>query len=101
MAHNFLALKRSFIPQATQDNIPNFWMGKFSNDQSRLLIDGYNEDGVLVHPQEQLDAWLQWEDDPMATQELLLSTAIEYTKDEMLAEFDKPESIWYSEPTHG
>ena len=101
MAHTFLALDMLRIPQATKDNIPNFWLGKFSNGQERLLIDGYNDDGILVHPQEQLDAWLQWENNPQETQAALISTAIEYTKDQMLAEFDKPESIWYSEPTNG
>lgn len=99
MAHTFLSFDMSKIPQATKDNIPNFWLGKFSNDKSRLLIDGYNDDRELVQPIGLINAWLQWEDDPQVTFDVLISTSIEYTKDQILAEFNKPESIWYSEPT--
>ena len=101
MAHTFLAFDMLRIPQATKDNIPNFWLGKFSNDQSRLLIDGYNEQRELVQPEELINVWLQWEEDPQAAFASLMNNSIEYTKDEMLAEFEKPESIWYSEPTDG
>jgi len=93
--HSFLSLDMTLIPQETKDYIPNFWLGKFSNDKSRLLIDGYDGQGDLVHPQSQLDAWLQWEDDPQATQELIISTSIEYTKEQIQAEFNDYNSIWY------
>ena len=43
MAHTFLSLDMDLIPQSTKDNVPTFWQGLFSNDQSRILIDGYND----------------------------------------------------------
>ena len=93
--HTFLSLDMALIPQETKDYIPNFWLGKFSSDKSRLLIDGYDEQGDLVQPQSLLDAWLQWEDDPQATQELIISTATEYNKEQLFIEFSDPDSIWY------
>jgi uncharacterized protein YhdP len=95
MAHTFLALDMNLIPQSTKDNVPTFWMGLFSNDQSRMLIDGYNEQGVLVHPQATLDAWLQWSDNPQEIQYNLLAEAIEYTSSEFTALKNDINSIWY------
>lgn len=88
----------SLIPQSTKDNVPTFWKGMFSNDNSRMMIDGYNDKGVLVHPQSVLDAWLQWSDDPSSVQESLISNAIEYTADEIRIEQADQNSIWYIEP---
>ncbi len=98
MSHTFLALDMNLIPQSTKDNVPTFWKGMFSNDGSRMLIDGYNEQGSLVHPQAVLDAWLQWENNPEETQELLIGTAIEYTAQEIKLEQSNPNSIWYIQP---
>ena len=94
MAHTFLALDTDLIPQETKDNVPSYPAGYFSNEGSRLLIDGYNEDGELVHPQSTFDAWLQWSDNPQEIQESILSSATEYTKEEFKAEKIKPGSIW-------
>lgn len=101
MSHTFLALVVADIPQETKDYIPNFWLGKFSNDKARLLIDGYNIDGELVQPDNVLAEWLQWEADPMKKANELIASSIEYTKDELLALYKDPESIWYCEPTDG
>lgn len=97
MSHAFLALDMSLIPQSTKDNVPTFWNGLFSNDGARMLIDGYNDKGVLVHPQNTLDAWLQWVENPLETQEQLISTAIEYTAQEIKLEKQDINSIWYVE----
>jgi hypothetical protein len=98
MPHTFLALDMALIPQSTKDNIPTFWKGLFSNDNSRMLIDGYNGNRELVHPQQTLDAWLQWELDPQVTLSAILSSAIEYTAEEFKAERLDVTSIWYVEP---
>lgn len=96
-SHTFLALNLSLIPQTTKDNVPTFWQGLFSNDNSRMLIDGYNANGDLVHPQATLDAWLQWSVDPQAIQVALLAEASEYTKDEFMTMKADVNSIWYAE----
>lgn len=101
MPHTFLALDMDLIPQLTKDNVPTFWQGLFSNDNSRMLIDGYNDERELVHSQVVLDAWLQWEDNPQEVQEQLLSTATEYTTEEIKAEQKDTNSIWYVEPEGG
>ena len=98
MAHTFLALDMNLIPQSTKDNVPTFWQGLFSSDQSRMLIDGYNEQRELVHPQATLDAWLQWSSSPQEVQNNLLEEAIEYTSAEFTALKDDVNSVWYIEP---
>ncbi len=97
--HTFLALDMNIIPQSTKDNVPSFWRGKFSNDQSRMLIDGHKDNGDLVHPMQVLKQWLVGFSDEEAELKIneLLSTAIEYTKEEFKQESSKPESIWYEE----
>ena len=50
MAHSFLSLDMNIIPQSTKDNVPTFNSALFSNDNSRMLIDGRNGKGELVHP---------------------------------------------------
>lgn len=98
MTHTFLALNIDLIPQTTKDKVPTFSQGLFSSDNSRMMIDGYNAQGVLVHPQATLDAWLQWSADPQATQAALLTAASEYTKDEFMVLKADVNSIWYVEP---
>jgi len=95
MAHTFLALDTTLIPQSTKNNIPTYNQGLFSNDGSRLLIDGYNDARSLVHPLATLTAWLQWELNPQLIIDQLISTAIEYTHIEILAEKADVNSIWY------
>ena len=97
MTHSYISLDTSLIPQSTKDNT-NYSRELFSNDGSRVLLDGYGADGNLVHTTEILFSWLQWEADPSATLELILNNSIEYTKDEMLAEREDLTSIWYAEP---
>lgn len=98
MPKTFLALSMTLIPQETKDNISSFWLNKFSNDNSRILLAGYSGTGELLHSTEKMLAWVQWEQDPQAKITELIQTAIEYTKDEIQAEFANPESIWYSAP---
>ena len=98
MPHTFLALDMRLIPQSTKDNVPTFWDGMFSSDGKMMLIDGYNDNRKLVHPQATLDAWLQWESDPQATLNAILSSAIEYTREEFKAERRDINSIWYVPP---
>tara|TARA_R110002096_G_C14257075_1_gene694318 strand:+ start:98 stop:373 length:276 start_codon:yes stop_codon:yes gene_type:complete len=87
----------SLIPQATKDNVPTFASSLFSNDNSRVLMDGYNELHDMVHTTETSLAWLQWETDPASTLETILASAIEYTYDEYIIEKNDVSSIWYAE----
>lgn len=97
MPHTFLSLDMALIPADTKAYVPGFWSGRFSNDQERMIIDGKNNDGDIVHPQNILNSWLQWEPDPQATMNLILSTAIEYTVEEFLLEKNDSNSIWFEE----
>jgi hypothetical protein len=97
MSHTFLALDMGLIPQSTKDNVPTFWQGLFSNDNTRMLIDGRNNSGELVHPQTVLGAWLQWSDNPKGIELEIISTAIEYTAEEIKAEQQDISSMWYVE----
>lgn len=96
--HTFLSLDMDLIPQSTKDNVPTFYSGMFSNDNTRMLIDGYNDAGDLVHPQAVLSAWLQWIDNPEEVQQQILSNAIEYTHQEIKDKQKDVNSIWYIEP---
>lgn len=98
MTHTFLSLDMDLIPQSTKDNLPTFYSGSFSNDNSRMLIDGYNDKRELVHTKEAFGAWLQWSGNPQEIIAQLLSSAIEYTKKEVSSEQDNINSIWYVEP---
>ena len=95
MSHTFLSIDMNLIPQATKDSVPNFWKGLFSNDKSRMIIDGKNIHGELVHTQKTLSAWLQWSGNPQELTTQLLSTAIEYTRKELELERANVNSIWY------
>jgi len=95
MSHTFLALDMDLIPQSTKDNVPTFYKGMFSNDNSRMLIDGYNNDGNIVHSEHVLMSWLQWEEDPQDTYQLLINNAIEYTAEDIKTEQSNVNSIWY------
>lgn len=97
MAHTVLSLGMNLISQATKDNVPTFSSGLFSNDMSRILIDGYNDKGVMVHPMPVLLAWTQWDDNPASTIQTLLDDAIEYTAAEFTALKNDVDSIWYVE----
>ena len=94
--HTFLSLNMDLIPQETKDNIPNFWNTKVSEDGSCVLIDGYNPQGELVITDVTWMQWLQWEANPEATKNLIVSEAIEYTREEMFAAFNDVTSVWYS-----
>ena len=98
MSHTFLSLDMNLISQATKDNVPTFSSGLFSSDLSRMLIDGYNDKGVMVHPMSVLLAWTQWDDNPTDTIQTLLDNSIEYTTAEFIALKHDVDSIWYVEP---
>jgi len=95
MPHTFLSLDMNLIPQSTKDNVPTFWQGLFSNDNSRMLIDGRNKDGDLVHPTQVLQAWLQWSDNPDELIQQIIDNSIEYTKEQILLDKLDVNSIWY------
>lgn len=95
--HTFLSLDMNLIPQSTKDNVPTFWRGRFSNDKSRMLIDGYNSKRQLVHPQQVLSAWLQWEDNPEEAQKNIIDNAQEFTRDQFISMTEDKNSIWYTE----
>lgn len=111
MAHTFLSLDvRELIPKTTKDNVPTFWMALFSNDgvkdangkwlvePSRMLIDGRNDKGELVHPMAVLLSWTQWSDNPSGVIQALLDDSIEYTAAEFNTLKGDVDSIWYVEP---
>ena len=95
MAHTFLSLDMNLIPQATKDNVPTFYSALFSNDNSRMLIDGRNDKGELVHSWEVLLAWLQWEANPLSTLNAIVDNSIEYTAQEFAELKNDVDSIWY------
>jgi hypothetical protein len=97
MAHTFLSLDMYLIPQSTKDNVPTFYGGLFSKDNSRMLIDGRNVKGELVHPEQVLLAWTQWSDNPTEIIQVLLDDAIEYTPEEFRAIKNDVNSIWHVE----
>ena len=95
MAHTFLSLDMNLIPQATKDNVPTFYSALFSNDNTRMLIDGRNDKGELVHSWGALLSWLQWETDPLITLNAIIDNSIEYTVQEFKAIKNDVDSIWY------
>jgi len=97
MAHTFLSLDMDLIPQSTKDNVPTFYSALFSNDNLRVLIDGRNDKGQLVHPMGVLLSWTQWSENPSEVVQLLLDDAIEYTVEEFNTLKNDVDSIWYVE----
>lgn len=97
MPHTFLSLDMNLIPQATKDNVPTFYSALFSNDNTRMLVDGRNDKGELVHSWAVLLAWLQWETDPLTTLNTIVDNSIEYTRQEFNALKNDADSIWYVE----
>lgn len=107
MSHTFLSLDMALIPQATKDNVPTFWMGMFSSDgikaedgllvkePLRMLIDGKNDKGEMVHTLPTLRAWTQWSSSPDEVILLILDSAIEYTTEQIKLEQQDSDSIWY------
>lgn len=95
MAHTFLSLDVSLIPKSTKDNVRSFAASLFSNDKSRMIIDGYNSKGQLVHPIETFNSWLRWSDNPQDIINDLLSSSINYTYEALQIEKADPLSIWY------
>tara|TARA_R110001632_G_scaffold84188_2_gene185858 strand:- start:184 stop:492 length:309 start_codon:yes stop_codon:yes gene_type:complete len=97
MAHTFLSLDMNLIPQTTKDNVPTFYSGLFSNDNSRMLIDGRNDKGELVHPMSVLLKWTQWSENPNGVVQSLLGDALEYTVVEFNTLKNDVDSIWYTD----
>ena len=97
MAHTFLSLNMDLIPQSTKDNVPTFYSALFSNDNSRILIDGRNDKGELVHPMSALLAWTQWSKNPVDVVQALIDNSIEYTNEQYIIESNDLNSIWYIE----
>ena len=65
---------------------------------SRLLLDGKNINGKTVHPMPVLLKWVQWSSNPEEAIDLIINSAIEYTRDEFIALRNDINSIWYVEP---
>jgi hypothetical protein len=94
MPHSFLAIRTDLITPSILNNSDSF--GLLSNDGSRLLIDGYNEQGILV-TDAGFKQWIKIPEHSKAKQSEILSTAIEYTPEQIQAERNNPSSIWYAE----
>lgn len=99
MSHTFLSIKTELIPQETKDNLPEYGSCFFSNDGSRVLIDGYNELNNIVIAQETINNWLQWSENPAAVIAVMMhpDNVINYTKEEFKSEKLDVNSIWYFE----
>tara|TARA_R110002126_G_scaffold284692_1_gene434556 strand:+ start:488 stop:787 length:300 start_codon:yes stop_codon:yes gene_type:complete len=95
MSHTFLSIDLSLIKANVRSNQHSF--GLLSNDGSRALIDGYNAAGELV-TEACFKQWIKLPDHAEAEQNLIISTAIEYTYDEYIIEHNDVNSIWYAEP---
>ena len=100
MSHTFLSIKTELIPQETKDNLPEYGACLFSNDGSRVLIDGYNELNEFVMIQETINNWLQWSSNPAAIIAIMMhpDNVINYSKAEIRAEQLDVNSIWYAPP---
>ena len=81
--YTFLSLDKSLIKPNIRNNAQSF--GLLSNDGSRCLIDGYNDKGELV-TELAFKNWIKIPEHANADAALILSTAIEYTKEEIQAE---------------
>mgnify|MGYP003635452475 CR=1 FL=1 len=92
MAHTFLSIDLSLIKANIRSNQNSF--GLLSNDGSRALIDGYNKKREFV-----CDAgfkqWIKIPEHAQADASLIISTAIEYTYDEIKVLQSDVNSIWY------
>ena len=99
MAHTFLSLRVDLIPQETKDNLPEYGTCLFSNDGTRVLIDGYNELNNIVLSQDTINNWLQWSDNPSAIIAVLMhpDNVINYTKEQIKLEQKDINSIWYDD----
>ena len=103
MAHSFISIKTSLIPQATKDNLPEYGSCLFSNDgtdivePTRVLIDGYNELNNSVLAQQTINTWLQWSPNPAAIIAVIMhpDNVVVYTKAQIRAEKSDSSSIWY------
>jgi hypothetical protein len=119
MSHTFLSLDNSKVPAETKLYVPGY-SDLLSNDNSRILIDGYKLDingkyerftgdilglngelisvvneRVIAHLTLTFQMWLQWSENPQAIFDELLSTAIEYTKEQLVTERKDMNSIWH------
>lgn len=106
--HTYLSIPTELIPQSTMDNPKfNFWGGLFSNDgamklgkwmtiPSRILIDGRNSKGDLVHPDATFNKWLESEVDPVGLRQIIIEGSEEITKEQYSTLKSNPISIWYT-----
>lgn len=97
MSHTFISLDMNLIPKSTKENDPTFSGGLFSNDNSRMLIDGRNESGQMVHPMAALLKWTQWSDNPEQVVNALIAGSIEHTMEEFMLLKNNINSIWYAD----
>lgn len=95
--HTFLSIDLSLLHPNTKHSPQAKSIGMLSNDGSRRLIDGYNEQRELVHTDKIMKAWIKIPENAQATQSQILSTAIEYTAEEFRVEINDINSIWYQE----
>lgn len=100
MSYSYMPLNMNLIPESTKNNIPTFWGGTFSSDNTRKIEPGYHSDGTIAHDITTLLAWLQWEVDPQATLNLILEEAKQHemTKEQFQEAKNNVNSIWYIQP---
>lgn len=86
--HGFLMIPTALIPQWTKDNVPNYSLGLFSNDNSMMMIDD-------AHPVSTYQKWLG-PNFHMYDQFRAMCQVV--TAEEFKAMRADPLSVWYAPP---
>lgn len=88
MAHSFLAIPVSIIPDWTKQNVPTYSMGYFSNDGSLMLIDNAHTEGTYKR-------WLGPNFNQLPN---IIANSTELSYEQLLQLQNDNNSIWYIEP---
>jgi hypothetical protein len=86
MSHTFLIIPLDQVPDWTKENVPSFWLGRFSNDNRYMVIDN-------AHPDVVYEKWLGPNKDILPA---LKASCTVLTKEEFLQVTLDPESEWYA-----
>lgn len=86
--HGFLMVPTALIPQWTKDNVPNYSLGLFSNDNSLMLIDD-------AHP---VNTYQKWLGPNFHMLETIMAASVSVTAEQFQAMCVDPLSVWYAPP---
>lgn len=88
MAHSFLAIPVSIIPEWTKINVPTYNLGCFSNDFSMMLIDN-------AHTEQTYKRWLGPNFEQLPN---IMANSTELTHEQLIQLQNDSNSIWYVVP---